>query len=72
MWHLWRFRPRPFWKPWHWPWRYYAWRLETYAGIPMHEVTWRTVVAFFRQRAQRRAFRHYVRWMGQMRRLRRM
>ncbi|ETW98614.1 MAG: hypothetical protein ETSY2_42550 [Candidatus Entotheonella gemina] len=69
--HLWRFRPRPFWQPWRWSSRYYAWRLETYAGIPMHEVTWRTVMTLFRDPAHRRSFVRYLRWAGQMQRLRR-
>ena len=71
MWGLWRFRPRPLWQPGKWPWRYYAWRLETYTGIPMHTVTWRTFVAFLRQPQHRRALRRYARWLGHMRRLRR-
>ena len=33
--------------PWRWPWRYYAWRLETYTGIPASEVTWHTFLTFF-------------------------
>lgn len=70
MWCLWRFRPRPFWQPAKWPWQYYAWRLETYAGIPMHDVTWRTFIAFFRQPEHRRALRRYARWVGHMRRRR--
>jgi hypothetical protein len=45
--------------------------LETYAGMPMHEVTWRTVWTFFRDPAHRRAFARYLRWVGQMQRLRR-
>jgi hypothetical protein len=71
MWRLWHFRPRPLWQPWKWSWRYYAWRLETYTGIPAHEVTWRNVVSFFLQAEQRRAFWRYVRWLGLMQRLRR-
>jgi len=70
MWHLWRFRPRPLCRPWQWPWRYYAWRLETYTGIPASEVRWRTLLTFFRQPQHRRAFRRYIRWLRQMRRLR--
>ena len=70
MWHLWRLRPRPLWPPWRWPWRYYAWRLETYTGIPASEVTWHTFLTFFRQPQHRRAFWRYVRWLRQMRRLR--
>ena len=69
--HLWRFRPRPFWRPWRWSPRYYAWRLETYDGIPMREVTWRTLLTFFRDPAHRRSFARYLRWVGSMRRLRR-
>lgn len=71
MWHLWRFRPRPFLQPWRWPWHYYAWRLETYAGIPATAVTWRVMLAFFRQRHYRRAFWQYTRWLSDMQRLRR-
>ena len=59
------------WPPRQWPWHYYAWRLETYAGIPMHKVTWRTLVAFLRDPVHRRAFIRYLRWVGQMRRLQR-
>src|SRR3954451_13565054 len=70
MWHLWRLRPRPLWPPWRWPWRYYAWRLETYTGIPASEVTWQTFLTFFRQSQYRHAFWRYVRWLRQMRRLR--
>ena len=70
MWHLWRFRPRPLWPPGQWPWHYYAWRLETYTGIPASEVTWHTLLTFFRQPQHRRAFWRYVRWLRQMRRLR--
>ena len=69
---LWTLRPRPLLQPWNWPWRYYAWRLETYAGIPAHEVTWRTFVTFVRQPAHRRALYRYLRWVGHMRRVRRM
>jgi hypothetical protein len=68
MWHLWRFRPRPLWPPGQWPWHYYAWRLETYTGIPASEVTWQTLLRFFRQPQHRRAFWRYVRWLRQMRR----
>jgi hypothetical protein len=71
MWRLWRFRPRPFWQPWHWSGRYYAWRLETYSGVPAHEVTWRTFFSFFWRQEHRRALRRYVRWLGMMERLRR-
>ena len=71
MWRLWRFRPRPLWQPWKWSRGYYAWRLETYTGIPAHEVTWRTFVAFFCRPQQRRAFWRYVRWLGLMQRWRR-
>jgi hypothetical protein len=46
--------------------------METYAGIPMHEVTWRTFIAFLRQPEQRRAMRRYARWVGRMRRIRRV
>ena len=70
MWHLWRLRPRPLWPPWRWPWHYYAWRLETYTGIAASEVTWHTLLTFFRQPHHRRAFWRYVRWLKQMRRLR--
>jgi len=70
MWHLWRLRPRPLWPPWRWPWRYYAWRLETYTGIPASEVTWHTLLTFFRQPQHRRAFWRYVRWLRQMQRWR--
>jgi hypothetical protein len=70
MWHLWRLRPQPLWPPWRWPWRYYAWRLETYTGIPAAEVTWHTFRTFFRQPEHRRALWRYVRWLKQMRRLR--
>jgi hypothetical protein len=59
------------WQPWKWSWRYYAWRLETYAGIPAPEVTWRTFLSLFSQPAYRRALWHYVRWLGLMQRLRR-
>ena len=55
MWRLWHFRPRPLWQPWKWSGGYYAWRLETYTGIPAHEVTWRTFVAFFCRPQQRRS-----------------
>jgi hypothetical protein len=72
MWHLWRFCPRPLLQPWKWSWRYYAWRMETYSGIPMHEVTWRTFIAFLRQPKQRRAVRRYARWVGRMHRIRRV
>lgn len=70
MWSLWRFRPRPLCRPWRWSWGYYAWRLETYTGIPAAEVTWRTLLTFARQPQHRRAFRRYVRWLKQMQRLR--
>lgn len=70
MWHLWRLRPRPLWAPWRWSWRYYAWRLETYTGLPASEVTWQTFLTFFRQPQHRRAFWRYVHWLRQMRRLR--
>jgi hypothetical protein len=70
MWRLWRFRPRPLWQPWKWSGGYYAWRLETYTGIPAHEVTWRTFVAFLCRPQQRRAFWRYVRWLGLMQRWR--
>jgi hypothetical protein len=46
--------------------------METYSGIPMHEVTWRTFIVFLRQPKQRRAVRRYARWVGQMRRIRRV
>ena len=69
---LWRFRPRPLCQPWKWPWRYYAWRLETYTGVPASDVTWRTLWTFFRQQQHRRAFWRYVRWLKQMQRLRRL
>jgi len=46
--------------------------METYSGIPMYEVTWRTFIAFLRQPQQRRAMRRYARWVGQMRWLRRI
>ena len=72
MWQLWRFRPRPFLQPWKWSGQYYAWRLETYSGISMHEVTWRTLVDYFRQPQHRQALRRYRRWLSQMRRLRRL
>lgn len=72
MWYLWYFRPRPLWPPRKWPWHYYAWRLETYTGIPAAEVTWRTLLACARQPQQRRAFWRYVRWLGQMHRWRRV
>jgi hypothetical protein len=45
--------------------------LETYTGLPAHEVTWRTFVAFFCRPQQRRAFWRYVRWLGLMQRWRR-
>jgi hypothetical protein len=70
MWHLWRFRPRPLCQPWKWPWHYYAWRVETYTGIPAAEVTWRTVLTFFWQPQYRRACKRYVRWLKQMQQLR--
>ena len=70
MWHLWRFRPRPFLKPWNWCWAYYAWRVETYAGIPAAEVSWRTALDLLRQPRHRRALWRYVRWLGRMRRFR--
>lgn len=69
--HLCRFRPRPLGQPWKWPWHYYAWRMETYSGVPMHDVTWRTFVSFFSQSEHRRAVRRYARWVKQMGRLRR-
>jgi hypothetical protein len=69
MWHLWRFHPRPFWRPWKWSWRYYAWRLETYTGIPAQEV--RTLMAFLIQPEYRRALWRYARWLGMMQRWRR-
>lgn len=72
MWCLWRFRPRPLWPPNRWPWRYYAWRLETYTGIPAAEVTWRTLWHFIRQPQHRRALRRYVQWLRLMRRLQRL
>ncbi|MBM3224840.1 MAG: hypothetical protein FJZ47_13685 [Candidatus Tectomicrobia bacterium] len=71
MWHLWRLRPRPLWPPRQWPWQYYAWRVETYTGIPASEVTWQTFLAFLRQPQQRRALWRYIRWLRHMRRLRR-
>lgn len=70
MWRLWRFRPRPLWQPWKWSWRYYAWRFETYTGVPAQDVTWRTVLAYMLQAEHRQAFRRYVRWLGHMQRLR--
>lgn len=70
MWQLWRFRPRPLCRPWRWSWQYYAWRLETYAGIPASEVGWWAVVMCFRQPRYRYAFWRYVRWLKQMQRLR--
>jgi hypothetical protein len=45
--------------------------LETYAGIPAATVTWRVMLAFFRQRHHRRAFWQYIRWLRDMQRLRR-
>ena len=71
MWQMWRFRPRPLLQPRKWPWRYYAWRFETYTGVSMHEVSWRTVWRFVRVPQQRRALYRYARWVGRMRRLRR-
>ena len=68
--HLWRFRPRPFLKPWRWRWAYYAWRVETYAGIPAAGVSWRLVRDLLRQPRHRRALRRYARWLGRMRRFR--
>ena len=64
--HLWRFRPRPFLKPWKWRGAYYAWRVETYAGIPSAEVSWRIVLDLLRQPQHRRALRRYIRWLGRM------
>ncbi len=72
LWHLWHFRPRPLLRPWRWPWHYYAWRLETYSGISAADVTWRELLAFFRQRQHRRAFWRYVRWLGHIRRVHRL
>ena len=71
MWQMWRFRPRPLLRPQKWPWHYYAWRFETYAGLPMQDVTWRTVWRFVQEPQQRRALYRYIRWVGHMRRLRR-
>jgi hypothetical protein len=68
MWQLWRFRPRPLLRPAQWPWRYYAWRLETYTGIPAAEVNWRVLRTFFRHPHYRRAFWRYVRWLRHMQR----
>ena len=70
MWHLWRFRPRPFLKPWKWRRAYYAWRVETYTGIPAAEVSWRVVWDLLRQPQYRSAMRRYARWLGRMRRWR--
>ncbi|MGE3537082.1 MAG: hypothetical protein AB7N91_06535 [Candidatus Tectimicrobiota bacterium] len=67
LWYLWRFRPRPLWPPSRWPWQYYAWRLETYTGIPAAQTTWRTWWTLARQPHYRRALWRYARWLGQMR-----
>jgi len=37
----------------------------------MHDVTWRTLMTFFRDPAHRRSCVRYLRWLGQMQRLRR-
>lgn len=66
MWQLWRFRPRPLLHPSRWPWQYYAWRLETYTGVPAASVDWRLMLRFFRHPAYRQAFWRYVRWLRQM------
>lgn len=70
MWHLWRFRPRPFLKPWKWRGAYYTWRVETYAGIPAAEVSRHVVLDLLRHPQHRRALRRYVRWLGRMRHFR--
>lgn len=70
MWQLLRFRPRPFLKPWKWRRAYYAWRVETYTGIPAEEVSWRAVLDLLRQPEHRGALRRYVAWLSRMRRLR--
>jgi len=67
---LWRFRPRPFLKPWKWRWAYYAWRVETYAGVPAAAVSWRLVWDLLLQPRHRRAVWRYARWLGRMRRFR--
>ena len=67
---LWRFRPRPFLKPWKWRRAYYAWRVETYTGIPAEQVSLRAVLDLLYQPEYRRALRQYVAWLGRMRRLR--
>ena len=67
---LWRFRPRPFLKPWKWRRAYYAWRVETYTGIPAGEVSFRAVLDLLCQPEYRRALRRYIVWLGRMRRLR--
>ena len=67
---LWCFRPRPFLKPWKWRRTYYAWRVETYTGIPAEQVSWRDVLGLLRHPPYRRALRRYASWLGRMRRLR--
>ena len=67
MWHLWRFRPRPLLKPWKWRRAYYAWRVETYTGIPAARVSWGVVWDLLRQPQHRRALRRYARWLGRVR-----
>ena len=71
MWQFWRFRPRPLLAPWQWArcWGYYAWRLETYTGIPASEITWQTIWALWRQPHHRQAFWRYGRWLRQMQRV---
>lgn len=68
---FWALRPRPWWRPDQWPWRYYAWRLETYTGIPASEVTPRTLFHFLCQPESRRALWRYARWVRRMDTLRR-
>ena len=64
--HLWRLRPRPFLRPWKWRRGYYAWRVETYTGIPADKVSWREVRDLLRQPQYRRALLRYAAWLGRM------
>ena len=70
--HLWKFRPRPFFKPWAWGLsiEYYRWRVETYTGIKSSKVTWRTMLALARERKNRKALWRYVGWLDRMHKLR--
>lgn len=50
--------------------KFIAWRIETYTGIPVPEVTRHLVFALARHSTQRQALWRYLRWIHQMRRIR--